>query len=65
MNNDKRHKELEEIIDKFEDLWTKNPDLRFFQLLEIIGNNTNMFYTTDKDALGLINKTDLWLSVQK
>ena len=44
-----------EILKEFEKVWTKHPELRFFQLVEYLKYEDN-FYTRDNKALSILKR---------
>lgn len=42
------------FIKELENVWNKNPDLRFYQLISAITEGKDLFYMEDEDFLELI-----------
>lgn len=58
---------IHKIILRFEELWRKNPDLRFMQLINNIqySQGSDMFYTEDDELFEIIEKFDDALEARK
>ena len=49
-------KRIKPFLKELEDVWKKNPDLRFYQLISAITEGKDLFYMEDKDFLKLIKR---------
>lgn len=49
-------KRIPEVLNVLKIFWEKHPDLRFFQLLSIISDETNMdlFYLEDEELMKIL-----------
>ena len=53
---------IELLLDKFEELWKLNPDIRFGQMIYILTRETGLFNIEDDKMLNIINQL---LQIQK
>lgn len=48
---------IKRVLSALETLWNQHPDMRFFQIIDLVKGEDDLFYLEDDKALDLIYKT--------